>query len=97
MCTLSSLSSLCHRALVQPLVEAPAECSSRYTAEYSGRSAWPSALHVRGFVQPALVEECAEPRERHLPIVLEPRPMLPSTKCVARHKTFTLGTHWLKG
>ena len=82
---LASLGSLCSKGTAQTLSEAPAaaQCSS------SGRRhAWPPALHVRGLAEPALAEEYDVPERRVLrqplpPISLEPRAMLPSTKCVS--------------
>jgi hypothetical protein len=70
---LSSLASLYRQAAPQPLEHLPAACSRA--------AAWPPAQHARGVAQPALAEE--PPASQHFPgITLEPRTMLPSTKCV---------------
>jgi len=73
---LSSLASLYRQAAPQPLEHLPAACSR-------AAAAWPPALHARGVAQPALAEEL--PASEHFPgIALEPRTMLPSTKCAGQ-------------
>lgn len=83
---LAGLGSLCRRGTPQSSVEATAatQCSSS-----DRHHAWPPALHVRGLAEPALAEEYDDVAERRTlrqplpPISLEPRAMLPTTKCAS--------------
>ena len=81
---LAGLGGLCRRGTPHCSVEAAAaaQCSSS-----DRHCAWPPALHVRGLAEPALAEEDDDVAERRAlrqplpPISLEPRAMLPTTKC----------------